>query len=167
MSLLSLLLMSINIAPQIEKSIIQYWNLNWRCFQDGFISRLVHLRVCSSQLMEGSERIPKTLQAPIWSWQFYNASIDQGLCTKYWYNVVQRKQKRNAKLDLLEKVVSILWPCHSSCQLIMLMDTKLVTTLENEQCHLVNLLKYNNYNPPFYTNLLVVVGIILHLAIMG
>jgi hypothetical protein len=31
-----------------------------------FINRLVHLKVCSSQHMEGSERIPKTLQTPTW-----------------------------------------------------------------------------------------------------
>jgi hypothetical protein len=74
------------------------------------------------------------------------------------YNAVQRKQKRSAKLDLLEKAVSILWPCHLSCQLTVLVDTKLVTTPETEQCHLVNLHKYNHQNSPFYTNLLLVVG---------
>ncbi len=60
-----------------NRKIMQYWNPNWRCFKDGFISRLVHLRVCSSKCMECIERIPKTLQAPIWSWQFYSASINQ------------------------------------------------------------------------------------------
>ncbi len=58
-----------------KNSIIQYWNPNWRYFQDGFINRLVYLKVCSSQHMEGSERILETLHAPIWSWQIDLAAI--------------------------------------------------------------------------------------------
>jgi hypothetical protein len=48
---------------------------------------------------------------------------------------------------------------HPSCQLTVLMDTKFMTTPETEQCHLVNLHKYNHQTSPFYTNLLVIAGI--------
>ncbi len=95
-------------------------------------------------------------------WFFLSFIVQESikvLRTKDWYNVIQRKQKRSDKLDLLEKDVSILWSCHPSCLLTMLVDTKLVTILETKHCHLVNLHKYNYQNFPFYTNLLIIIGI--------
>jgi hypothetical protein len=95
------------------------------------------------------------------TWCFLSFTVQaliKGLPHRRLIQCSPKKAEKKCQADLLEKAVSILWPCHLSCQLTVLVDTKLVTTPETEQCHLVNLHKYNHQNSPFYTNLLVVVG---------